>query len=229
MKNSKVIKLDNPFPAIAIDDFMSPALLRAAANSFPEIGWAHWHTYDGNDNDNMALKVGTRDRLRITIEALTALDYIATHFSPAEYFEDFGVNVNVFPDFEYYAAGMHMLPENGFLGMHLDADVHGANKIWKREYSVVLCASEEYDSSFDLLLHNTKEYSRVPYKFNRLMAFKCSENSWHGVPNRITPGMIRKTLPVFFWSKIDENESVENRRTRSIFRNDLSFNKVGGI
>ena len=227
--NNKVIKLDKPFPAVAIDDFVSPSLLRAAANSFPAVGWENWHEYDGNTRNNMALKVGTRDRNGITTPALAVLDYVASHFNPADYFEDFGIDVDVFPDMGYYASGMHMLPENGFLGMHLDTDVHGGNKKWRREYSAVLCASEEYDSSFDLLLHNTKEHGRVPYKFNRLMVFKCGTNSWHGIPDPITTGMVRKTLPVFYWSLLDENTIIRNKRMHSVFRDDLVFDDRNGL
>jgi len=233
--NNKVIKLDKPYPAVAIDDFVSPALLRAAANSYPDPTWDGWYTYDGNTSDNMALKDTTRDRESITAPALAVLDYIATHFNPADYFEDFGIDIDVFPDFGYYGAGMHILPENGFLGMHVDTDIHGGNKVWTREYSAVLCASEEHDSSFDLLLHDgNKNHGRVPYKFNRLMVFKCSNatfkykheyESWHGIPNPITSGMTRKTLPVFYWSK--NKESVKGRRTRAFFKNDSEFSNGG--
>ena len=233
--NNKVIKLDKPYPAVAIDDFVSPALLRAAANSYPGPTWDGWYTYDGNTSDNMALKDTTRDRESITAPALAVLDYIATHFNPADYFEDFGIDIDVFPDFGYYGAGMHILPENGFLGMHVDTDIHGGNKVWTREYSAVLCASEEHDSSFDLLLHDgNKNHGRVPYKFNRLMVFKCSNatfkykheyESWHGIPNPITSGMTRKTLPVFYWSK--NKESVKGRRARAFFKNDLEFSNGG--
>ena len=229
--NNKVIKLDKPYPAVAIDDFVSPALLRAAANSYPDPTWDGWYTYDGNTSDNMALKDTTRDRESITAPALAVLDYIATHFNPADYFEDFGIDIDVFPDFGYYGAGMHILPENGFLGMHVDTDIHGGNKVWTREYSAVLCASEEHDSSFDLLLHDgNKNHCRVPYKFNRLMVFKCSNatfkykheyESWHRIPNPITSGMTRKTLPVFYWSINEAN--IKGRRTRAYFRNDLVF------
>ena len=221
----KITKLDKPYPAIAIDDFMSPALLRAASNSFPNLDWDGWHTYDGNTSGNMALKKATRDRQSIPTPALAALDYISTHFDPTEHFNDFGIDVDVFPDFEYYGSGMHILPEKGFLGMHLDTDIHGGNKIWTREYSAVLCASEEYDSSFDLILHDGKKTSgKVPYKFNRLNVFKCSNKtfkykhefeSWHGIPDPITSGMTRKTLPVFYWSK--NNTSTEHRRVNAYF------------
>ncbi len=227
----KITKLDKPYPAIAIDDFMSPALLRAAANSYPNSDWDGWYTYDGNTSSNMALKMITRDRQSTTTPALAVLDYIATHFDPSEHFKDFGIDVDVFPDLGYYGAGMQLLPERGFLGMHLDTDIHGGNKIWTREYSAVLCISEEYDSSFDLILHDGKKtHGRVPYKFNRLNVFKCSNatftykheyESWHGIPEPITSGMLRKTLPVFYWSK---NEAPEGgRRTRAYFKDDLKF------
>jgi len=224
MKNLEITKLGIPFPAIAIDNFMSPSLLRAAANSFPSADSSgKWLRYAGKSSDNMHLKLIQPERSLMTLPALTALDYVAIHFDPTEYFKEFDIDVDVFPDFEYYAAGMHVLPENGFLGMHIDTDIHSGNKIWRREYSAVLCASEEYDSTFDLLLHNEKEHSRVPYKFNRLMVFKCSGNTWHGVPNPITSGMTRKTLAVFYWSLIDDNENVKDNRQRSYFRDDLTF------
>jgi hypothetical protein len=105
--------------------------------------------------------------------------------------------------------------------MHVDADVHGKNTNWKREYSAVLCISEEYDSSFDLLLHNGNTHTRVPYKFNRLNVFKCSENSWHGLPE-ITKGMNRKTLGVMYWSVMTEDDK-KTARVRAKFNNDLEF------
>jgi len=227
----KITKLEHPYPAIAIDDFMPASLLRAGANSFPDGEWKEWYTYDGNTSDNMALKQTTRDRQSIPQPALAVLDYIATHFDPTDHFKEFGIDKDVFPDFGYYGAGMHLLPENGFLGMHLDTDIHGGNKIWTREYSAVLCASEEYDSSFDLLLHDGNDnHGRVPYQFNRLMVFKCSNatfkykheyESWHGIPEPITAGMTRKTLPVFYWSK---NEiDTKGRRRRAYFRDDLKM------
>ena len=215
MKDEKVIKIKTPFLAGAIDDFMSSELLRAAAMSFPPMNWEYWHKY----NDKDSLKFVSIDRQTIPLPAQKALDHIATHFSPSKFFD---FNSNEFPDLQYYAGGMHMLPQNGFLGMHIDTDIHGGNLIWKREYSVVMCISEEYDSSFDLLLHNGKEQSSVPYKFNRLMTFKCSENSWHGVPEPITKGLNRKTLAVFFWSKLNKRREV--KRTRSFFRHNLLKN-----
>mgnify|MGYP000061609651 CR=1 FL=1 len=124
--------------------------------------------------------------------------------------------------------------EGGYLGMHVDASHHGIHKNWKREFSAILCLSEEYDSSFDLRVHNGKEHGTIPYKFNQLNVFKCSDNSWHGLPE-ITKGMDRKTLGVMFWSKMtEEDKSREKidcryRHFEDFCYNILYFKRDSGI
>jgi hypothetical protein len=221
----KITKLDSPYPAVAIDDFIpSTALLRAAAESFKDVKQEHWVKYGGEESLQLASK---DDRNYIPTPALMVLDYIATHFDPNKVFDN--LTDNVFPDTSYYAGGMNLLPnsngEGGFLGMHIDTDIHGVNGVWKREYSAVLCVSEEYDSSFDLLLHDgVDKHARAPYKFNRLNAFKCSKNSWHGVPEIITEGLDRLTFVVPYWSYVGKQDT-QNFRSKSKFRYDLEFIK----
>jgi hypothetical protein len=133
---------------------------------------------------------------------------------------------NVFPDVSHYGGGMMLTPnsnsEGGYLGMHVDADVHGINLNWKREYSAVLCISEDYDESFDLLIHDGHNtHARIPYKFNRLNVFKCSEDSWHGLPE-ITKGFNRKALGVMYWSEMSE-EDKKTARVKAKFKYDLEF------
>ena len=152
------------------------------------------------------------------------MDYISTHFDPNIIFN--GLTNSAFPDLSYYGGGMMLTPnsqgEGGHLGMHVDADIHGVNLNWKREYSAILCISEEYDESYDLLIHDGESVNaRLPYKFNRLNVFKCSDNSWHGLPE-ITKGLNRKTLGVMYWSVITEEEK-KTARTKAKFKYDLEF------
>ena len=218
-----ITRICEPYPAVAIDNFFpSPSLLRAAAESFKDVNPENWVRYGAKSGQ---IQLASRDRAYIPPPALTVLDYIATYFDPNEIF---GLTEKAFPDTSYYASGMMLTPnakgEGGFLAMHLDTDIHGATMCWKREYSAVLCISEEYDSSFDLLLHDgIDKHARVPYKFNRLNSFKCSENSWHGVPEVITKGLDRLILGVFYWSYVGEQDSQKVRH-RSKFRYDLEFN-----
>ena len=217
----KITRIDKPFPAVSIDDFIpTPSLVRAAAASFETVNDKNWVKYGG---DAGQVQYCSKGRQHTPSSALLVLDYIASHFDPNKMFE--GLTENAFPDTSHYGGGMMMTPnshnEGGHLGMHVDADLHGINLNWKREYSAVLCISEEYDSSFDLLLHNGKDHARIPYKFNRLNVFKCSESSWHGLPE-ITKGFDRKTLGVMYWSTMTESDR-ENARVKARFRYDLEF------
>ena len=188
-------------PVLSIDNFIpNTALLRAAAESFDLVCVDDWVHYGGEDNQ---VQLCSKNRSLIPPAALLVLDYISTHFDPNIAFNY--ITQKAFPDTSHYGGGMMIAPnsneEGGYLEMHVDAEIHGNHYDWKREYSAILCVSEDYDSSFDLLLHDGKRHRRIPYKFNRLNIFKCSENSWHGFPE-ITKGLDRKTLGVMYWSKI---------------------------
>ena len=205
---------------ISIDNFIpSEALVRAAAESFNEVD--DWVKYSEGDNQiQYCSKLG---RGMLPTAAKLCLNYIATNFDPNKAFNN--LTINAFPDTGHYGGGMMLTPnsnnEGGYLGMHIDAEVHGLNPDWKREYSAILCLSEEYDSSFDVRLHDGINHTRIPYKFNTLNVFKCSENSWHGFPE-ITKGMDRKTLGVMFWSKMTE-EDKSREKARAQFNNNLKF------
>ena len=207
-------------PVLSIDNFIpNTALLRAAAESFDLVCVDDWVHYGGEDNQ---VQLCSKNRSLIPPAALLVLDYIATHFDPNKTFN--GITNNTFPDTSHYGGGMMVTPnsnnEGGYLGMHVDATAHGIHTNWKREYSAILCISEEYDSSFDLRIHNGKEHTTIPYKFNRLNIFKCSENSWHGLPE-ITNGLNRKTLGVMYWSIMSDKD--KKTAIKAQFNNNLEF------
>jgi hypothetical protein len=214
----KVNRINIPYPALYIEDFFpNESLLRAAAKSFDLVD--DWVKYGGEDSNQIQWcnKLG---RQNIPSPALIVMDYMVTHFDPNKIF---GLTENAFPDLSCYGGGIMVTPnknkEGGYLGMHVDASTHGIHKDWRREYSVILGLSEEYDSSFDLIIHDGKKnHARIPYKFNSLWAFKCSENSWHGV-NPITNGYNRKTVGVMYWSKDKDGKEVKPK-----FNNNLEFN-----
>ena len=217
----KITKINSPFPVISIDDFIpTRSLVRAAAASFETVDEKDWVKYGASAGQ---VQFCSKNRLYTSAPALHVLDYISESFDPDVMFN---LSTNSFPDMTYYGGGMMITPnsnnEGGFLGMHVDADVHGVHRSWKREYSAILCLSEEYDSSFDLLIHDGKKcHTRIPYRFNRLNIFKCSESSWHGLPE-ISIGLDRKTLGVMYWSIMSEEEQ-KVARVKAKFNNSLEF------
>jgi len=213
----KVNRIDVPYPAVFVDDFIpSPSLVRAATESFDEVD--DWVKYGGEDAGQVQW-CNRLGRENIASPVLILMDYIVTYFDPNKIF---GLTDNAFPDIEYYGGGMMLTPnkngEGGHLGMHVDALNHGIHKNWKREYSAILCIAEEYDSSCDLVISDGEVKGKIPYKFNQLNIFKCSENSWHGLPE-ITKGLDRKTLGVMYWSKDESGEEVKAK-----FNDNWEFN-----
>jgi len=189
----------NPYPWMTIENFHpSEPMVRAAAESFDEVD--DWVKYGGDDAGQIQYcsKLG---RENVPAPALLLLDYIATHFNPDD---EMGFDTN-------------RNGEGGYLGAHVDASHHGIHNDWKREFSAILCLSEKYDSSFDLRISDGKVRGTIPYKFNQLNIFKCSDNSWHGLPE-ITEGMDRKTLGVMFWSKDKVGKQIKAK-----FNNNLEW------
>ena len=188
--------INKPFPHVSIDNFIpNSSLVRAASESFDDV--EDWVRYGGGE-DNQIQFCSKLGRENVPPAALVVLDYIATHFNPNDVF---GLTDNTFPDMSHYGGGMMITPNS-------------------REYSAILCLSEDYDSSFDLRIHNGKEHTTIPYKFNTLNIFKCSSDSWHGLPE-ITKGMDRKTLGVMYWSVMTD----EDKKTaiKAKFNNNLEF------
>ena len=216
----EIIKHNFTIPSISLDNFIpSNSLVRAASESFNTID--DWVKYGKDDGQiQYCSKLG---RENVPLSAQLVLDYIATNFDPDDVFN--GLTDNTFPDISHYGGGMMLTPnsrgEGGFLGMHVDAAIHGRHEDWKREYSAILCISEEYDESFDCLLHDGTNHIRLPYKFNRLNIFKCTENSWHGFPE-ITKGLDRKTLGVMYWSKLSKEDKTKEF-VKAKFNNNLNF------
>ncbi len=215
----KIVKPYENFNAWYIDDFVkSTSLVRSAAHSFDNMDEKTWVRYGKEDGQIQMCSPASRNSW--TTECSLIADYIALHFDPNVMT---GMTKNAFPDISGYGGGMMLTPnkngEGGFLGMHIDAERHARKPDWKREYSAVLGLSEEYDSSFDLRLHNGKEHCRLEYKFNRLCIFKCEHNSWHGFPE-ITKGLDRKTIGIMYWSLQKETQGEE---IKARFNNDLDF------
>tara|TARA_X000001382_G_scaffold32121_1_gene20978 strand:- start:963 stop:1610 length:648 start_codon:yes stop_codon:yes gene_type:complete len=197
---------DKPFPNLSLDDFVeNETLVRAAAESFEQIN--DWVEYGGEGSGQVQYcsKLG---RDKYPPAALKVLDYICENFNPNDYFPK---KYDCFPDFEFYGGGMMNTPnrndEGGYLGMHVDASHHGVHTNWVRCYSVILCISEDYDESFDLnLFDGNINHGKMKYKFNTLNVFRCSANSWHGLPE-ISKGLDRKALGVVYW-RISENDDT---------------------
>lgn len=170
---------------IELKTFIPNHLALAASNAIPDKNWQWWHRYNNKDS----VKYGSVDHLRFPNACRLALEEIARRFSPPD---------GVFPDLDYHAGGMHMLPPGGWLAGHYDAEYHPLFP-WKRVGSLVWFANQEWQEDWGG--HLIVEGETIIPEFNKIAYFD-TEKCWHEV-TKVTGPEFRKTMALFYWKKVD--------------------------
>lgn len=180
-----------------VKDNAFPLPLIAAANAeWPNEDWQHWHVY----GDDHARKLATKDESRITPACRLLLHEMARFVDPL-------LPEDSFPDLSLHGAGMHELPDGGFLARHLDSDSYSQRPSWRRAASGVLYLNDGF-SGGGFCLEESGEAVRIEPKRNRLVLFRSSDDAWHWVEE--VRGGSRRTLALFWW-RIDNALSLRTR------------------
>jgi Rps23 Pro-64 3,4-dihydroxylase Tpa1-like proline 4-hydroxylase len=93
---------------------------------------------------------------------------------------------NLQKDLSMDGAGIHIMKNNGILGIHSDFNRHHENKKYRR-VNLLLYLNKEYEELFNgqLELWNsqmTKCEQKIPPIFNRMVLFRVDDNANHGHP-----------------------------------------------
>lgn len=197
----------DPFTHWVIDDAFQPEVVRAAYAQWPSAEWPHWLRYGSG-------KLTTKDESRLP-PACRELCHKMCNL-PIE--EITGIS-QTFPDFDLHGAGLHSIPADTNLGVHLDSDHHPLFG-WRREFSVILFYNPEWKPEWggplELWDEDTTEcVTKVEPRFNRLAIMQVSGKSFHGVPGllKCPEDEMRKTLAVFYWSL----STTKSDRPRAVF------------
>lgn len=188
-----------------IDNAVSAGLLRAVAATWPRDDWPYWHKYDNADSQKLASKDAHRlpDAAKLVIAEMAKLDV-------SEFCGD------CFPDLDLHGAGLHSIPPEGHLGLHLDGAIHPLTD-WRRECNAVLFVDDWWDGwggglqFWDATGHSLVE-TVLPAR-NRLVLFATGDHAWHRVSHVAGPKP-RRTISLFWWSLA----TTEATRDRAEFR-----------
>lgn len=195
-----------PFRHTVIDNFAPASLVRAAAMEWPRDDWPHWHKYRDLDS----VKLATRDCHRFPPACAELLRLMSSlDVEPA-------AGYPVFPDFLYHAGGLHAMPRDGHLQVHIDALTHPCRD-WSRRLNAILFVHQEWESDWggELVLRSAmaerETQVSIEPKFNRLVLFEVTPRSWHGVPTPITcpEGVLRKSLAAYWWSEGSRSDQTK--------------------
>jgi 2OG-Fe(II) oxygenase superfamily len=191
-----------PFSHVVIDNFFLPEVADKLSSEFP----------DYNRKDNVEYKSAIEDK-----KASNRWDmFPATTYRAFDYFgsvltEHFRMMVNNYDlrfDYGLHGGGWHMHGRGGNNNLHLDYNLHPKLPGWQRKLNIIVYLTPEWDASWNGGLEiwsgvensplNFEKY--VDNRYNRAIIFDTTQNSWHGLPEKITcpEGVVRKSLAGYY-------------------------------
>lgn len=191
----------DPYPHVVIDNFLDPKIANQILSEFPEEHDPNWYHYINPIEYKYA-----RDKLELMgPTTATLLQAYCT-----EPFLKLMRQVTGIPNLEFdpylHGAGLHYHPPGGRLSMHLDYSIHPLSKK-ERRVNIILFLNpdwkEEYNGHLEIWSPGMKECkARILPIFNRAILFRTSDESWHGLPDKIKcpEGNGRKSIAIYFVS-----------------------------
>jgi Rps23 Pro-64 3,4-dihydroxylase Tpa1-like proline 4-hydroxylase len=108
-------------------------------------------------------------------------------------------------------AGVHIIKNKGFLGMHTDFNTYYHPKLGKldRRINLLVYMNKDWNSNYkgDLLMYNPNNISEVKRcqpTFNRCVIFNTANKSVHGHPEPLCvpkEDLYRKSIAVYYYTK----------------------------
>lgn len=191
-----------PFPHIVIDNFLRDDVADESNSVFPQEPTDKWHRY----HNPLEVKYAYNDLSALTTPLPAIFESMGT-----DYFVSFLQRITQIADLEFdpflHGAGLHMMPRNGRLHLHLDYEKHPLTSK-QRRLNIILFLSKDWDPKWEggteLWDDELKTKKNVPLKFNRAVIFRTNDTSWHGVPEKITcpPDVWRKSLAYYYVSPL---------------------------
>lgn len=189
-----------PFPHVVLDGLFDPAALRGVVAEFAAAGdgWTYWHHVNERKrglSDRAAMGPWTRR----VIEALEAPEAVRLLEQLA------GVH-DLRTDPHLDGGGLHEMLPGGFLNVHTDFLAHTLERTWRRELNLLAFLNEGWAPAhggwlelWDAQVADCRR--RIEPRFNRIVVFRTSATTFHGVPSGVTcpAGHSRKSIALYYF------------------------------
>jgi Rps23 Pro-64 3,4-dihydroxylase Tpa1-like proline 4-hydroxylase len=189
-----------PFPHIAMDDFLPADFLRGLLGEFPDNGK---NSYFDRDQERFKYqtppsKIPGR-RLRNLVIELN---------SPAilKFLEAMTGIPGLIADPYYVGGGLHETLKGGHLGVHADFNIHRPMNVERRLNLLVYLNDDwlpEYGGDLELWDQKMeKSWHRIAPVIGRAVVFNTSLDSYHGQPDPLTcpDGRSRKSIATYYYT-----------------------------
>ena len=216
-----------PFPHIAIDDFLDMNFARALLAEFP----AFERGNAVGDNGELGGK-STVDRIKALGPAYVRLDEV---IRSREFLDWLGALTgidNLLYDPWYLGGGTHENRNGMSLDAHVDFNYHPSER-WHRRLNLIVYLNPLWDEAWG----GSLEFFRDPHAdakpsrsvvplFNRCVVFETSERSWHAFNTIRLPesqhDLTRRSIALYFYTKDRPAHEVAARHTTLYVNRQLS-------
>ena len=181
------MKFHKPFPHTVIDNFISPETVAQINREWPAHRWVK--------ENGKATRKWSRQRMPRTARE------VAKSVDPKMVEAATGIS-DLFRDPELFGAGLHCIPQGGFLKMHVDFNQHPNG--WHRRVNVLIYLNEvwrdEWGGHLQLGLESPKLIAPIG---GRCVIFETNDESWHGHPEPLAcpEDVQRRSMALYFYTK----------------------------
>ena len=195
-----------PFPHIAVDDFLPESVARRLHDSFPDPQAIAWQA---DATGPQAGKLGTRDARNMagTSPFVRHMLQVFNTSSFVRYLETLTGIEGLIPDPHFHGGGLHQIPRGGRLSIHADFSRHKSLGL-ERRVNALLYLNPGWDPAWGGQLQlwdpgMTRCVERIDPLFNRLAVFSTTATSYHGHPDPLDcpEGLTRKSMAFYYYTK----------------------------
>jgi len=197
--HQKIEMVQNPFPYVVIDDFLSIDVANELYEKFPNLESSDWNIYDNPIE------------IKKSIIDLSKVDSVINQYFKTINSEVFIKRIqeitqidNLESDPFLHGGGVHYHPPGGKLFMHLDYSIHPLTGK-ERRVNLILYLNHwnsSYSGNLELWSQGLEKLEcEIEPIFNRAVIFETSDESWHGIPEPVTCPLGRRSLAVYYVSE----------------------------
>ena len=234
---SEEYKNNKPYPYVIINDFLNSSFINDIYNEYNEHSndLSDWHFY--NNPLEVKYAYDNINKCGKNIQKLFEL------YSSKECIELFntlsGINTLEY-DSTLHGCGLHLMPRNGRLAMHLDYEKHPILENKQRRMNIILYINKtwntEWNGSTKLFYKDlNNSFIESPILYNTAIVFQTNDISWHGVPDKINCPIneSRKSIAYYYISELEskpDNTKIGNNgcgyRTKATYINKTKYKEI---
>ena len=209
---TRQFRAGQPYEHVAIDGFLHQASYQAVLRAIPA-------PVAGQKSSDYIFAKNKYENPQFDQSAAVLLELRAELTSPR--FSSFLTRLAgkpLFVDANFVGGGLHQGGPESFLDMHADFSRHPAERLWVREFNLLLYLNEPYDERWgghlEMVHADTGQAGRVSPVGNRMVVMLTKGHTLHGYkPIAFPPGRYRTSIAAYAYSEDADFAATPERST----------------